>query len=463
MKNTFYIILLLFIIPEICKAQLDNPVLTYTDYLSHVLRFHPMAEQADIIESSAALEVLAARGVVDPKLAATWNQKNFDEKLYYRQFQTKLTVPTRLGVDVVAGYENTDGVFLNPENKTDQHGLWNIGLEADIFGGLIGQERKLILQQAELMKDMGVQQRLLMINDLIYVATGAYLDWQQFELLDSIIAQNIILAENYFSNTKISFFNGEKTAIDTLEAYLIRQDRLAIRQDNQANLVAARRQLENYLWWEERSVELQPATRPQSVFVPLFNVDSLTTPPPALLTHPMLLEKQVKLEILASERRLKRQKLRPKLKAKFNPLVSTSENSITPTYNSNDYKWGFDLSLPLFFRSERAALEQADLKIRDLNLEVENKRNELENKQLATLEKLAILNDQIILQTQNVEGYRQLLEGENEKFRFGESSVFLVNKRQEKYLDGQIKLLQLQFKIQFEQLNYLYFINRLPN
>ena len=444
-------------------AQLDQPVLTYKNYLSHVLRFHPLAERADLVQAAAALEKLAAKGIVDPRLSSTWNQKNFDKKLYYRQFQAMLTVPTQLGIDVVAGYDNTEGVFLNPENKTDQHGLWNLGLQAEIFGGLIGQERKLILQQAELVKDMGEQQRLILLNDLIYAATNAYLYWQQFDMLDSIISENIVLAENYFNNTKISFFNGEKTAIDTLEAYLIRQDRIAIRQDNQTDLIAAKWQLENFLWWEAQPVGLQSATRPQSLEILLFNADSLTTPPPLISFHPILQEKLVKLDVLANERQLKKQKLRPKLKAKFNPLIATSENGITPTYNSNDYKWGFDFSLPLFFRSERAALQRAELKIKDLNLEVQNKQNELNNKQIASLEKQTILNQQILLQEQNVEGYRQLLEGENEKFRYGESSVFLVNKRQEKYLNGQIKLIQLKFKIRLERLRYLYYINRLPN
>ena len=290
-------------------SQLDQPVLTYEKYLSHVLRFHPLAEQANLVLASAALEELAAKGMIDPRLSSTWNQKNFDEKLYYRQFQTMLTIPTRLGIDVVAGYENTDGVFLNPENKTDQHGLWNVGLQTEIFGGLIGQERKLILQQAELVRDMGEQQRLILLNDLIYAATNAYLNWQQFDLLDSIIAENIVLAENYFNNTKISFFKGEKTAIDTLEAYLIRQDRIAIRQDNQTDLVAAKWQLENFLWWEAQAVGLQPTTRPQALEIPLFNTDSLVTAPPPLSLHPILQEKLVKLDMLTNERRLKQQKL----------------------------------------------------------------------------------------------------------------------------------------------------------
>ena len=60
-----------------------------------------------------------------------------------------------------------------------------------------------------------------------------------------------------------------------------------------------------------------------------------------------------------------------------------------------------------------------------------------------------------------MEGYRLLLDGENEKFRFGESSVFLLNKRQEKYINGQLKLIELNIKLQVELLNYLYYSNGL--
>jgi hypothetical protein len=54
-----------------------------------------------------------------------------------------------------------------------------------------------------------------------------------------------------------------------------------------------------------------------------------------------------------------------------------------------------------------------------------------------------------------------LLEGENDKFRFGESSVFLLNKRQEKYIDGRMKLVDSQIKLQQEFLDYLYYTNAL--
>ena len=38
-------------------------------------------------------EWLAAKGLLDPKLTAGWQEKNFDDKLYYQLFQSKLKIP----------------------------------------------------------------------------------------------------------------------------------------------------------------------------------------------------------------------------------------------------------------------------------------------------------------------------------------------------------------------------------
>ena len=117
--------------------------------------------------------------------------------------------------------------------------------------------------------------------------------------------------------------------------------------------------------------------------------------------------------------------------------------------------------MPMLFRSERANIQRGEVKIQEIIFDIENKRNELLNKLEGSLEQQAVIRNQIALQSQNVEGYRILLEGENEKFRFGESSVFLLNKRQEKFINGQLKLIELYVKLNIELLNYLYFSNRL--
>jgi len=42
-----------------------------------------------------------------------------------------------------------------------------------------------------------------------------------------------------------------------------------------------------------------------------------------------------------------------------------------------------------------------------------------------------------------IDNYDALLDAENEKFRFGESSIFLLNNREQKLIEAQLKLVKL--------------------
>lgn len=457
------ILIFCFLIQQVLIGQTtsDSTVFTYKSYLENVIRYHPIAKKADLQTKIGAANWLAAKGNLDPKLGFSWNEKDFDEKLYYRQYAGKVKVPTTLGIDVVGGYENTAGEFLNPENKTDKNGLWHLGVEVNLLQGLIVNERKIALEQAKVFQSRTDNERLIILNELLYAASKAYLDWQKYFYFQTVYQENINIANTYFTNTKLSFESGEKTAMDTLEAFILYQDANNAFQKNELSLVAARQNLENYLWLDEKPVVLQAAILPenyQNDFFqpnPDFNFDT------AINTHPLLQTYVYKQSYFELEQRLKREKLKPKLKVKYNPLLSTSDNSIAPNFSLSNFKWGLDFSMPLLFRSEKAAIQQGDIKLQETALDFQNKQNELSNKATNSLQQQTILNDQIALSQQNLEGYRLLLEGENLKFQYGESSVFLLNKRQEKYINGQLKLIELFIKRQKEILSFYFYTNQL--
>ena len=456
--------LLIFIV-SIChcllsSAQIDSLIITYQEYIENIMLFHPIAEKADLQTKRAAAEWLSAKGNLDPTINFSWNEKDFDKKKYYRQYQGNFTIPTTLGVEVVGGYENTEGVFLNPEEKTDEYGLWYLGVEVNILQGLIVNERKIALQQARVLQDMTENERQIILNDLLYNASKAYLEWQKNYYFRTVLEENIELANTYLENTKLSFEGGEKAAMDTLEAFILYQDARNYFQKNEFILNGARQKVENYLWYEEAPISLQPSTKPEDYRNEKFQIETNAKISNLVDNHPLIqsyINKQSYFEI---EQKLKREKLKPKLKAKYNPLLSTEDN-LAPNFSFSNYKWGIDFSMPLFLRSERAGIQMGEIKIAETVLDIQNKRNELTNKIENSLQQQSILNEQITLSQQNLEGYRLLLEGENEKFRLGESSVFLLNKRQEKYINGRLKLIELNIKLQKEILNYLYYTNEL--
>ncbi|MFT4760164.1 MAG: outer membrane protein TolC [Paraglaciecola sp.] len=445
------------------NAQTDTTTLTYQEFLTNIIRFHPIAKQADLRLDFADAEWMLAKGNLDPVLTSDWNQKNFDDKLYYSQFQGKLKIPTILGVDFVAGYENTEGIFLNPENNTDQFGLWNIGVEVNLIQGLWINERRTALQQAKIFRNIAENEREILTNELLYSASLSYLDWQQNYFAQQVILESIELAETYFDNTKQSYLGGEKTAMDTLEALLILQNAMTTAQFYEGKRLKAQQNLENYLWFNNLPLILENTVKPETYEEPIFEIIPNPNVQDLLLNHPAINEKLNKLSYFEAEQRLKREKLKPKLKIKFNPLLATSNDEISPNYSTADYKWGFDFSFPLFLRSARAGIQQGQIKLLDIGLDIENKRNELRNKIEASLLLQVVLRDQLALQQRNITGYERLLEGENQKFLFGESSVFLLNKRQEKYIDSRLKLIETYIKLEMELLNYLYYINGLAN
>ena len=441
-------------------ARTAQTVFTLEEFLTSVQLYHPIAQRAGLLTDRARAELLLARGLLDPQLSADWSQKNFDDKLYYQIYSGKLKVPTALGIDVVAGYEQTDGIFLNPENTTDEMGLWNVGIEADIFQGLIVNERRIALDRAEVIQRLNENQRQLEVNDLLYDAGLAYVDWQQYYNYGQVLDSNVVLAENYFTITKLSYEGGEYTAMDTLEAYISYQDALTERQKNEAMLIKARQNMENYLWYEGTPLELVPGISAPAfdVSVPFLNIAPVTT---VAAANPLLRTYLNQQEIFVIEQRLKRVKARPKMKVKYNPLLATREESIRPTFNSNDLKWGFDFEMPLFLRSARAEIQLGELKIQEYGYLIQAKQNELTNKLQASINQIEVMRDQVRITTENVDRYELLLEGERIKFQFGESSVFLLNKRQEKFIESQLKLIELKAKIRGEVLNYGYLSNDL--
>ena len=446
--------------PTIGHAQSDSITLHHKEYLENVLLFHPIAEKASLQSKIAAAEWLFARGNLDPSINSSWSEKDFDKKRYYRQYQGKFNIPTQLGIDFVGGYENTEGVFLNPENYTDPYGLWHLGIEVNLLQGLIVNERKIALQQAKVFQDMTENERQLLLNQLLYKASKAYLEWQQYYFFQGVLNENIQIANAYFENTKLSFQNGEKTAMDTLEAFIMYQDANNLLQKNNGALTKSRQKVENYLWYEKTPISLQNTTKPEDYNNTIYPPRKNTSIPNIVNTHPLIQSYINKQSYYSIKQRLKREKLKPKLKVKYNPLLSTS-NSLAPNLSLSDYKWGFDFSMPLLFRKEKADIQLGDIQIQEIGLDIQNKKNELQNKLENSLQQQAILREQITLSQQNLQGYRLLLEGENEKFRYGESSVFLLNKRQEKYINGRLKLIELNIKLQKELLNYLYYSNEL--
>lgn len=460
----FSIKLFLFVListSSLILAQEQTSVLSYEDFVGMVLQHHPLAKKAELQNEFRSANWLEAKGILDPKIELSWDEKDFDDKRYFRYYDAKLKIPTKFGLDFIGGYENSNGTFLNPEANTEEFGLWKAGIEVNVLQGLFINEGRIALDQAKIFDAITENERELLLNELLYRASNTYLEWQKQFSYKKVFVENRNLAQSYSENTKSSYLGGEKTAMDTLEAFILLQDAQNELQYNEANLLEAQQRMENFLWYDSEPIGLNDSTIPEEEMIALLSMVSDSLNLFSISKHPLIQKYEYKIQTLELDQKLKKEKLKPKLKVKYHPLFSTSSQNIQPVFSMGNYKWGFDFSMPLLFRAEKGALQKNRIKVKETKLDFENKTFELSNKTENSINQQAILSQQIELMKQTLDGYRSLLEGESVKFDFGESSMFLLNKRQEKYIHARLKLIDLEIKYQKEIMKFRYFTNTL--
>ena len=90
----------------------------------YLVNFHPISKQASIQIKKGENEVRKTKGQLDPLLFSNLDQKKFNQQEYYNLFSGGLRVPTWYAVDFKTGFEQNQGVNLNPQNKTPANGLF---------------------------------------------------------------------------------------------------------------------------------------------------------------------------------------------------------------------------------------------------------------------------------------------------------------------------------------------------
>jgi outer membrane protein TolC len=164
-------------------------------------------------------------------------------------------------------------------------------------------------------------------------------------------------------------------------------------------------------------------------------------------SHPLLLSYQFKLKQLNIERRLKIENLKPALNVRYNVLSERFNfQSNAGLVLTNNYKFGLNFAMPLSFMQGRGDLKLTQLEIKTTRYELEYKKQQLVNKLKSYFNELINLQQQTKLYEETVSGFRALFTGESTRFLNGESSLFLVNARENRYLESQVKLRELQAK-----------------
>ncbi len=357
------------------------------------------------------------------------------------------------GIEVSAGYDFVYGVRVNNESKLPDDGLGYLGISVPLLKNMLMDKQRATLRKAQIFRDASEQQRLLILNDLLLDALKAYYNWSYAYNEYQIYSQATDVALLRFNATVQANLFGDRAAIDTTEALTQLQSRQFQLNDTRLLFLNSGLALHNYLWMENEQPRLFDTTITPAQLTSEFTRQELAlTQLDELVyqlkqTHPVLLNYNFKLRQLDIERRLKIENLKPTLNAKYNLLSErfNFQRNIGIIF-TNNYKFGINFSMPLAFMQGRGALRLTKIEIQNTRYAIDYKLQELTTKLKSYFNELINLQQQTKLYQETVRGFKTLFDGETIRFNNGESSLFLVNARENLYLDSQVKLRELQAK-----------------
>ncbi len=413
------------------------------DLVAAVKTYHPVARQAALEVRIADANLTASRGFFDPVASHSSSRKLFDGVTYYNQQWSELKVPTWYGVDFYAGIETVNGDRLNPEETKGS--INYVGVSVPLVQHLLMDKRRAAVQQAKVMQQASEAERRVTVNDLMQQALNAYWQWwaQHRQLL--LVRQALQNSRQRLQMVKMAYNLGERPAIDTLEA--ISQVQLFEQKEIETftQLAKSRLELSLYLWQEND----EPYELPEDV-VPQNDQKENETFLPELLqaaaAHPILQAYQFKISELQIDQRLKFQMLLPQVDVKYNHIGREFSTAVKQPFFENNYRYGISMSLPLRLSEGRGAYKAAQLKVEQARLARSNKLLELQNKVKAYYTEWQQTTQQLQVQEALIANLTALQKGEETKFRNGESSLFLINAREQKTIEGQQKLFETMQK-----------------
>lgn len=446
------IFLLLILCTQALVAQDSVHTLSARQVMEIVKRYHPVALQAGILVEQAKADLVSARGQFDPVFENEAAQKTFEGTAYYSYNRPEISIPTWFGIEVKAGLEYLSGNRTDPVDTKGESSY--LGISIPLAKNLLMDKRRAALQSAKIFRQASVAERGNMLNQLMLDALKSYWSWVKEYQLYQVMNEAVAINESRFRWVRSAYQLGDRAAIDTTEVLAQWQQFELLRSQAWLNFQNAGLELSVYLW----TAGAQPYELPSNIIPqePLRDISVMNQPVPvlnellnaAVSNHPELRLYQYKLQALNIERKLKFQELLPVVNFRYNQLGRGYDvwKTATSPYFENNYRYGLSISIPLRLSQGRGEYKKARLKINYAELELEQKKRQVENKVRSYFNELLALKEQVKWQEQSWRNYLQLQRAEELRFRSGESSLFLVNARETKALEALQKLLELKAK-----------------
>jgi outer membrane protein len=452
-KYYFFCLFVLFsgIVLKQAKGQTSDPTFTFQNFASIVEKNHPLVKQANLYRNLADGQILESRGNFDPKLGSAFERKALSGLDYYNRWENSLKIPLWLGgTDIKLSHERNTGQYLLSEESND---LTSLGITIPLGQGLMTDARRTAVRQAQIARDMAEAERNKLLNKTIYQAAKDYWDWQFTHEQLRWQQEGLRLAAERFRGIRERALLGDQAAIDSVEANITLQDRQVNFQEALIEQQNARLTLSTHLWNEQNApAELGKEAIPQPTNLPRIDGQTLQRLLDFAQTqHPEIAKLGFKRADLNVEERLRRELFKPTLNFNFNILTYSKlwqQDSFLGSLSPANQKLGVDFAFPIFLRKERGKLQQVQVKQMQVDWERKLATRLITNDIETAYNIVQNLYQQCQIQQEATRNQETLVRAEKQKFDLGESTLFLLNQRENKLIEMQIKVASLRAKYQ---------------
>lgn len=451
MRARKFVILILFISTVSCgfSQSTNEKIFSLEEFIELVKNYHPIAKQANIQVKKAEADLLNAKGGFDPNISLEIAKKTFDGKNYYDYLNSELIIPLPIG-DIKTGIENNSGLNTNSELSIGKSSYF--GFEIPLAKGLLLDKRRALLKQSKIFVQQSEQEKIQTVNNLLFDAYVTYAKWAGEYQMYNLFSKYVTISEQRLRLLRISESNGDKSVMDTLESFTQLQNLQLLQSESQLKLFNSVLDISNYLWLQNDSAYLlaQNIIPNVAVFSDVVFSDNINDYiNQSLIDNPILRNYNLKIDVLEVERKLKAQNLLPTLNTKVNLLNNdfTVFNGFNNNLFQNNNRVGLDFKMPLFLRESRGEFKKAKLKIEETNLELSLKKWELENKIKSYYNEFTVQQRQLTTALSAYNNYNSLYRNELLRFSNGESTLFVLNARENKALEFFQKTVELRVKL----------------
>jgi len=318
-----------------------------------------------------------------------------------------------------------------------------------VLEGLLINDRAASLKKAKLFVKQSESERELLVNQLLLDASLAYFDWVKAKNEQLIFKDYLKNADNRFKAVKRNVETGSSAAIDSIESKIILQNRLVDLEANKLKLNEKRLKASNFIWLNNIPLELndniQPTLPNKLILVSTLEIENYINQNFSIDQHPKISALSSKVSGLEVDRRLKKNKLLPKLDVGYN-FISSSPLE-TETFNTKEFKANINFSTPIFLRKERADLKLAKYKLQDANFEQLSTKLKIENKINNGYVAINSIHKQYNIIIDMVENYKTLVKASERKYFIGESSLLSLNIYERKLIEAELKKNSMKNKL----------------